>query len=374
MSIEPWDPEALPVVSDAALQDRGDLISSTELTDLDPLITDTQASAFRVVYQSTSGIDGLPVQVSGSVFRPAGPAPEGGWNIVSFGHAPAGLSAECGPSLYPNLLGFASAIASLMKLGMVAVMTDYQGLGISDRPHAYLEPNTAGFNVIDAVRAAKAVVPETTSKWAAYGVAQGGQAAWSAAELADSYGTGLDFVGSVALAPTVDLVQMAELSTTNWLTRDQQVIMPFLIAGLQSAYPEAKETDYLHGSLATNHAMWLACSGALADQRAKSNDKINPADTAPSTPEAAEIFKTWLTDVSLPKREASAPLLVINGGQDAVVRPMWVQHAVDVGCELGDTIQHIVRPEQTHYNLDAGGETALWLIQRFAGEPAPNDC
>lgn len=364
----------LPPVSDSALQNRGRLLESTPFNDIDPMITATGATVSRIVYQSTSGVSGEPVRVSGTVFRPAGPAPEGGWNIVSFGHGTTGTTQECGPSLYPNLLGFASTTTSLMKLGVVAVMTDYQGLGLGDGQHHYLEPHSAGFNVIDGVRAAKAVIPETSSKWAALGVSQGGQAAWSAAELADFYGTGLTFVGAVALAPAVDLIEIAELASTNWLTHDQQIEMSFLMDGFLAAEPDVNPDDYLHGTLASNHPMWVSCSGPLAQQRAQSVDTINPSDTTPISEHATERFKAWLTSIALPQRRASGPILVVNGGQDNLIRPVWVQNAVAMGCEYGDTIQHVVRPDQTHYNLDPGAETAIWLVDRFAEMPAPSDC
>lgn len=365
---------ALPPVSESALQSRGALLESEPFNDIDPTIIATGATAERIVYQSTSGIDGSPVRVSGSVFQPAGRPPEGGWNIVSIGHGTTGTTQECGPSIYPNLLGFASTIASLMKLGVVAVMTDYQGLGLGDGQHRYLEPYSAAFNVIDGVRAAKAAISETSSKWAALGVSQGGQAVWAAAELADYYGTGLAFVGSVALAPAVDLIQIAELASSSWLTHDQQIEMSFLIDGFRAAEPDVDPDDYLHGTLASNRQMWVSCSGPLVQRRAQSVDTINPSDTVPVSQDATEKLKAWLTSIALPQRRASGPILVVNGGEDNLIRPVWVQNAVATGCELGDAIQHIVRPNQTHYNLDPGAETAIWLVDRFAEKPAPTDC
>ncbi|MCJ0904098.1 lipase family protein [Rhodococcus sp. ARC_M6] len=370
----PTEVRALPPVSDAARGGRGTLVDSTPFTDIDPTLTATGATATRITYQSTSGVDGSPVRLSGSVFRPAGPAPEGGWNVVSFGHGTPGSSPECGPSRHPDLLGYRDAIASFMKLGVVAVMTDYQGLGVADGQRRYLEPDSAGYNIIDAVRAARAVVPESSTKWAALGVTEGGQAVWSAAELADYYGTGLDFVGAVALSPVLDLTQIAELSVTNWLTRDQQLLMPFLIEGFQSAHPEVNPDDYLHGVLASDRPMWVSCTGPLVQKRAQSIGSINPGDTTPVSAEAADMFKSWLSDIALPRRTASGPMLVINGSEDTLIRPVWVRDAIATACEYGDTIQHIVRLGQTHYNLDAGGETATWVMQRFAGEPAPSDC
>ncbi|XGU21097.1 lipase family protein [Rhodococcus sp. 3Y1] len=72
-------------------------------------------------------------------------------------------------------------------------------------PHPYLQPDTAAFNVIDAVRAARNVVPDTSTRWATLGLSQGGQASWAAAEEADTYGDGLEFVGAANLSPAADI-------------------------------------------------------------------------------------------------------------------------------------------------------------------------
>ncbi len=45
----------------------------------------------------------------------------------------------------------------------------------------FLEPKSAAFNLIDAVRAARTVVPQLSSRWVALGSSQGGETAWATA-------------------------------------------------------------------------------------------------------------------------------------------------------------------------------------------------
>ncbi len=118
------------------------------------------ASAVKILYGSTSGIDGRETQVSGTVFTPPGTPPEGGWPIVSIGHGTTGISDDCAPSASPTLFGTIGLVAPFLDSGYVVAVSDFEGLGTPD-PHPYLQPDTAAFNVIDAVRAARNVVPDT---------------------------------------------------------------------------------------------------------------------------------------------------------------------------------------------------------------------
>ena len=91
-------------------------------------------------------------------------------------------------------MGFLSTVIAFLTDGYAVAMTDYQGLddvGV----HPYLEPWTAAYNVIDAVRAIRNLSADVSSNWAAYGVSQGGQAVWAANEINAEYGHALKLVG-----------------------------------------------------------------------------------------------------------------------------------------------------------------------------------
>ena len=126
--------------------------------------------------------------MTGTVFAPKGKPPEGGWPIIAYGHPTTGVVAGCAPSSSPTLSNLSSAILELVNAGYVVAMADYQGLGDDSTYHPYLDATTAGYNLIDSVRAARKVVADTSNRWAAFGVSQGGQAAWAANELSPSYG------------------------------------------------------------------------------------------------------------------------------------------------------------------------------------------
>jgi pimeloyl-ACP methyl ester carboxylesterase len=91
-------------------------------------------------------------------------------------------------------------VQSLLADKYAVALTDYEGFGASGS-HPYLEPRTATFNTIDAVRAMRAISPTVSTRWMAVGYSQGGQAVWAADELNSYYGNDLQLQGTVALAP-----------------------------------------------------------------------------------------------------------------------------------------------------------------------------
>lgn len=369
----PLTTAAAPQIAADVLGQRGTLVDQTRFDNLSDPLVEMASAARRVVYRSTSGIDGSPREVTGSVFVPKGDPPAGGWPIITYGHGTTGVSNGCGPSLFPDLLGYDLVVASLLKLGFVVALTDYEGLGPTGA-HPYFEPKTAAFNMIDAVRAARQVEPAASSRWLAFGVSQGGQAAWAAAEWAASYGDGLNFLGSAALSPATNMSGLAQLSSSGWLSHDEQALLPMTLTGLRVSHPEIVLSDYLHGPLADNQPMWLACTGPDVATRLQVASTLDRTASEPSSPAAADRLEKALADLAVPQRPASGPLLVITGDADQVVRPQWVRNAVREACRFGDTVEFVVRPGEGHDNLAGGDQAGVWLLDRLAGKPAPNNC
>ncbi|WP_072802702.1 lipase family protein [Rhodococcoides yunnanense] len=324
-------------------------------------------------YRSTSGIDGSPTEVSGVVFVPKGDPPSAGWPIASIGHSTSGSASRCAPSANIGLLGNLPSVVPFLANGYVVVMTDYQGLG-TPGPHPYLEPITAGYNIIDAVRAARAAVPDTSDTWLGYGVSQGGQAVWAANELSDTYGDGLRLLGSVSVSPAADLTLFADAMENGTLTAEQITVLPALLQGLQVGHPELETADYLHGILRERADVFITCVGDKAGLQAKIAESVTPDDYRPTDDAAAQRFRDALANYSVPGSHASQPMLVAYGDQDKLVLPSWTQAAVREGCDLGDVIDLIVAPGQGHGILDIGSATADWVDGRVAGTPAPDAC
>jgi Secretory lipase len=365
--------QPIPTIAHEVRELRGTIVTSSQASALSAPLTAAGATEYEVVYRSVSGIDGTERDVSGTVFVPPGTPPAGGWPVIAYGHGEVGISNNCGPSLYPDLQGYDLVVASLVDLGYVVALTDYEGLGHSGA-HPYLEPRTAAFNMIDSVRAARAVVAAASNRWLAVGVSQGGQASWAANELAGEYGDGLKFLGSASLSPAVDLSGLPVLAEAGWLTKAQQALVPSLVFGLKTTHPNLNPDDYLHGALMRNLAVWLACAGPLAAQQSTAVGDLTMADSKPVSAEATDALRRALAEYALPQRPASGPMLVITGDHDDTVLSQWVATAVKKACALGDTVEFILRPNEGHDNLNGGPRVAQWLGERLAGTPPVNTC
>ncbi len=339
------------------------------LDDPDQVIGD----AVRAVYRSVSGVDGTPREVSGTFLVPRGDSPPGGWPVVSMAHGTTGIGAQCGPSQRDDLMGNLPAVLSYLAAGYAVAMSDYEGLGTPPGAHPYLEPRTAAFNVIDAVRALRNIFPDVSARWAAFGHSQGGQAAWAADEVAGWYGDGLDLVGTVALSPAANITPMADLAESQSLTGEQQGFLPLIIAGIQRYDAQLAEKSPLSDMTPSLRDDMVRCQ---PDGSALQADLL-PEDFATFDDEVFTArFRTALRRVALPQQPLTAPMLVINGLDDQTIPAQWVSFAVDGSCDLGGAIEHIEVLGAGHGDLgeDAYVTAEEWVGDRFASLPAESTC
>ena len=249
----------LPDVAGDVWQSRGRVVHQdpyydAPLEDRDSVL----GHAWRAVYTSVSGVDGGIREVSGAFFVPSGTPPENGWPVISLAHGTTGIGNNCGPSRQPDLMGYAPLVQSFLADKYAVALTDYEGLGESGS-HPYLEPRTAAFNTIDAVRAMRAISPTVSARWMAVGYSQGGQAVWAADELNSYYGNDLQLQGSVALAPAANLTGMADLVGSGSLTDEQRARFPLGIVGFARYNPDLDPDSFLHGSAGYFRAQLSRC-------------------------------------------------------------------------------------------------------------------
>jgi pimeloyl-ACP methyl ester carboxylesterase len=370
----------MPTIATGDLAARGTVASSSDQTPFDLSELPAGSTAHTMVYRSISGITGSPAVVSGAVFTPPGDPPPGGWPVIGYAHGTVGVTPDCGPTADSRLLGDITSVAIQLKLGYAVAYTDYAGLGTpagssqdAATSHAYLEPKSAAFNLIDAVRAAHTVVPQLSSRWVALGSSQGGAAAWAAAEYFAAYGQGTDLLGAAALVPTADMVGLVQRAESSTLTNDQVFLYPNVIEGLASVDKAIDPNDYLHGVLRDEKATLLACRPPASQRKDALAAKFTPADAKPSSPAAADRLRQRLTSYSLPQQPTKIPLLAIYGGSDQTVPPEWTEVAMGRACALGDTILRIRLQDQGH-KLDPGAPLGQWIADRFAGVPAVGNC
>ncbi|MGB3483060.1 MAG: alpha/beta fold hydrolase [Mycobacterium sp.] len=376
----------LPQITADVWAGRGQVIRQEPYAD--PPFDDPESNvgeAWRASYGSVSGMDGRATEVSGVFFLPRGNPPAGGWPVVSLAHGTTGIGHDCGPSLQPNLMGYASSIESLLAAGYAVAATDYEGLGETGS-HPYLEARTAAFNTIDAVRAIRNLSPATAARWVGVGYSQGGQAVWAANELNAFYGIDLQFKGSVALAPAANVTAVADLARSGAMTDEQRALYPLLILGVTRYNHDLDARSFLHGSLEASERRLSRCEPAATETAETSTvpapwseavDRIRESNALkPDTARDVTALADALRETALPQRRLNKPMLVIAGGRDALVLPQWVQYAVTQSCSLGGHIEYLEMPDVTHREMmwKAAPAVESWIADRFSGAVAPSNC
>jgi pimeloyl-ACP methyl ester carboxylesterase len=366
-------PQAIPNI-DTSESGPGTLLSATTMPTLDPRHMGSRIKAARVLYTSTVGDTSDRTVVSGSVFIPVGAAPPDGWPVVAVGHGTVGINNDCAPSLTDNLDGLSATVRWLVEHGYAVALTDYQGLGAKG-VHPYLDARTAGRNMIDSVRALRHTFPGVISdRWAALGHSQGGAAAWAADEQALIYGPELHLVGAVAMAPAADVSGMVDKAFQGRLTPDQPMAFQAIVESMARVYPKLiHREDFTTLAARKNWDKLSACSGLGIYLRGFYANKLGPKDIAPQSQAAADRLRLLLQAWALPQRPLAAPLSVWYGGADTLVDAQWTAGAIKAACKRGGIISIEFEPTKGHGDFDLMGQ-AKWMLDRFAGVPADNDC
>ncbi len=333
------------------------------------------SKAYRILYRSTGQV-GQPVAVGGMVFVPKGKAPRSGWPVVAWDHGTSGIGDQCNPSRWPDMYDggqwdlYADQIDNLLKQGYVVTASDYEGLGTAGL-HTYLLTDALGRVTIDAVRAARTVVPGTSAKWAAIGHSEGGQAALGAGELAATYGKGLTYVGAVGYAPSQHLEEGVTAIASDKFAAPY---LAYIAVGMRSIDPTFDYADFV-GPLYADR-MGQAETHCFDEWFYLDNLGQNP------TP-ATALNPNWALDPTVQRyfdlsvvgqRRGAAPVLVLQGTGDGLYAT-YDAFLADI-CATGTTVHGITYPNISHdHVMPQGAADALaWLSDRFAGRPAPNDC
>ncbi|UPG69213.1 lipase family protein [Gordonia hongkongensis] len=329
-------------------------------------------SAIRVEYWSTDAGTGKPTVVSGLIVT--GPEPEAGQTrpVVAFAHGTTGIDQPCAPSVADGMYGLGVLAHNLVKAGFVVALPDYQGLGARG-VHPYLDARTAGRNVIDSVRALRAVLPYASDTWAAYGGSQGGGAVLAAAMIAPQYGAETGLVGAAAMVPAADVVGLVEKSRAGTMTRDQQLMLQWVLEAWSRSDGSVRLDDYRRGAAVGAWDTLSACTGPATARRAAAAGTLGPGDIGPGTDASATTLAARLTRYAVPVARTPVPMYVLYGGTDTFIDAEWTASFIERACAVGDSVTVDHQPDRGHADVDAVAMLP-WILDRFAGEPVPSGC
>ncbi|MFF7791472.1 lipase family protein [Streptomyces sp. NPDC007991] len=356
-------------------------------------------TATRLMYKSTDS-DGQAVAVTGVYIEPSakwegdGPRP-----LVAVASGTMGQGDQCAPSLglqhpltvsgqtlsvgYDNM-----AIYRLLATGAAVVVTDYVGLGATDRLHTYVNRLDEGHAVLDAVRAARAL-PGTSltsgSRVGLYGYSEGGGATASAAELQATYAPDVHLAGTYAGAPPADLTAVMKGIDGSVLA----AALGWAINGFVQAYPdmraaaEANLNDAGRKALADTSTMCIG-DAMLGYGFSRSSTWTKSGKSVAEIIAADPRSQAILDEQRIGTLKPNGPVRVATGIQDDIVPHAQARRLAVDWCRkdgnvtyqavnlpnLGDKIltNHLA-PLMTDQ-----GTAISWLTDRLEGKPTTSNC
>lgn len=325
------------------------------------------AKAYRVVYASRS-ISGAPIAVTGFAYVPAGPAPKGGWPVLSYAHGTVGLADRCAPSRKPGAAEQFIGL-SFVGLGMAVVATDYEGLGTPGR-HPYIVGESEGRGVLDIVRAARQLPSETLSaRTLIWGHSQGGHAALFAGQLAATWAPDLTLLGVVAGAPPSQLTSVADSISTS----PYRGYLFMVAAGLAAANPFLNLDDVL--TERGQQLLPVVDSGCNSEVfKAFSADPLDALikrDGFRSGPWAAALQANEPGKVRIP-----APVLILHGDRDEQIPVATSARLLSRMCAVKTATRRVVYPGQDHTGAAIASlfDVISFASDRLAGKAAKSSC
>lgn len=356
-------------------------------------------TATRLMYKSTDSA-GLPVAVTGAYIEPTaawkGPGPR---PLVALASGTMGQGDQCAPSfalqnpltLTGDTVSVGYEVLSIYRLlatGTAVVVTDYVGLGATDRLHTYVNRLDQAHALLDAARAAHAVPGASitaTSRTGLYGYSQGGGASAAAAELQPAYAPDVPLAGTYAGAPPADLTSVMKGIDGSALAG----ALAWSISGFAQADPDLRAVVEANISTTGQAALTDASTMCVGDAIlgygfTKSSKWTRNGQSIADIIAADPLAKAALDKQRIGTFKPAGPVRVATGVQDDIVphaqaRQLavdWCRKGANVTYDpinlpnLGDKIltNHLV-PLITDQ-----GDAVSWMTDRLSGKPVSSNC
>ncbi|WP_103542495.1 lipase family protein [Streptomyces sp. SM1] len=356
-------------------------------------------TATRLMYTSTDS-GGQPMAITGAYVEPSadwtddGPRP-----LVVVGSGTMGQGDQCAPSLAlqnPLTLngqtvsfGYETlAVYRLLATGAAVVVTDYAGLGTTDRLHTYVSRVDEGHAMLDAARAARSVPGASVnaaSRVGMYGYSQGGGASASAAELQSAYAPDVRLVGTYSGAPPADLTDVMKGIDGSALAG----ALAWSINGFAQAEPELRAVVDEHINAAGREALDDISTACVGDAILGYGFTSSTRWTSSGRP-LAEIMagepgaQAVLDKQRIGTMKPTGPVRVVTGVQDDIVPHRQARQLAVDWCKKGGDVTYkaVSLPNlgdkllTNHLAplLTDQGDAVEWLSDRLEGKPARSNC
>jgi pimeloyl-ACP methyl ester carboxylesterase len=279
------------------------------------------------------------------------------------------------------------SIYRLLAQGTAVVVTDYVGLGATDRLHTYVNRVDGAHAVLDAVRAAHSVAGTSvtsTSRVGLFGYSQGGGATAAAAELQPAYAPEITLSGSYAGAPPADLTKVTAAIDGS----DLAGALGWSLNGFLQSDPALRPIAEAHlsakGKAALADLSTMCVGDALLGYGfTKSSSWTTDGESLGDIIAAEPAIQSFLEDQRIGTLKPTSPVRVATGVSDNLVPHGQARDLAVNWCKKGANITYkaVVLPNVgdaliNHFGplLTDQGDAISWLTDRLNGKAAVSNC
>jgi alpha-beta hydrolase superfamily lysophospholipase len=354
--------------------------------------------ATRLMYKSTD-TGGGPMAVTGAYIEPTakwrgdGPRPlvvvapgtmgQGDQCAASMGlEHPLSLNGETVSVGYEDL-----SVYRLLARGVAVVVTDYAGLGTTDRLHTYVNRVDEAHAVLDAVRAARSLTEASVtadSPVGLFGYSQGGGATAAAVELQPTYAPDVTLAGTYSGAAPADLTEVTEAIDGSDLAGALGWSLNGFLQTDPALRPIADKYVNEAGRQALEDLSTMCVGDALFGYAfARSGSWTNTGQSLGDVIRAEPALQSFLAKQRIGTMKPAGPVRVATGTSDNLVPHGQTRQMAADWCALGGQVDYepVLLPNVgdkliNHFGalLADQGAAVSWLTDRLAGKPATSDC
>jgi pimeloyl-ACP methyl ester carboxylesterase len=343
----------------------------------------------------------MPSRLGGStrattlLFVPAGPVPSGGWPVVAWVHGTTTVAHKsCAPSQTLDTLdggltaeGFTSrydeVVSSFLGAGYAVVAPDFEGLGdASDQPFAYYDSASESRSIIAAVVAARSADASLSNRWLAVGHSEGGRGVLVLQRYLDE-ARGLDFRGTVALAPFAniaasverfDALRASDPANAGLYAGIQNFFVGMFATAVQASGGPALDQSALMGAdlqaLLPRYQQQCVFStfGSVAGAVAAKGDSFDGWRAGWAVVPAVKAFLERNDPGAMPDFAITQPTLVVQGTADIFVLEPLTTALFDAHLAKGAPLSYKVYPGSDHGSIviDAAADMLAFIGTRMA--------
>ena len=380
----------------------GTLLRVEAVTDLTNYTVPSGLTMSRIMYTSLD-INGTVVPVSAYALWPFTALDDFGemqkqpqFPLVAWAHGTSGLFAACAPSNYRSLQYHFMVPYQLALEGFAVIASDYAGLGASVLAngstivHQYLASSASANDVAFAIEAIRKAFPERLAAdgpFVTMGHSQGGAVAWGFADR-QAVSPVPGYRGTVTISPAVKAVD--QLTQALMLAGDlgnatfgsvvsRLPAWASTILGLQTKFIAAVTAAYpgykLSGLTDLGYDRWTkvlaSLQGCLPTDGLVFSDVPLAAAVKPQWYDDP-VVEVWLNRTDPSGRQFAGPMLLLVGGDDAVL-PSNVLVAADQSCAVpsnkAQSLEVVTYAAMGHFPVIQASRTKwmAWIKDRVRG-------